>query len=142
MARLLALVLASFLLALAAGCEEELVGRRCFIGTDAGSSQETIVASPSLDCSSRSCLHVPVDEGASPPEGARPADMCTAECSSDDDCRAMAGTPCVSGFTCAVPVVVGPFCCRHLCVCRDFIVVPDGGLPEPEACKVDRPDCL
>lgn len=126
----------------AAGCEEDLVGRRCFIGTDAATGQETIVASPSLDCSSRTCLHVPVEEGATPPEGAQHADMCTAECSSDDDCNRIAGSPCVSGFTCAVPVVVGRFCCRHMCICRDFIVVPDGGLPEPEACKVDRPDCL
>ena len=129
------------LFALAAGCEQELVGRRCFIGTDAGTHQETIVASPSLDCSSRACLHIPVEEGATPPEGARPADMCTAECASDDDCHRIAGSPCLGGFTCAVPVVVGPFCCRRMCICRDFIVVPDGGLPVPEACQIDRPDC-
>jgi len=129
-------------LAGAIGCDQDLVGRRCFIGTDAGSDLETVVASPSLDCSSRTCLHVPADEGAAAPAGARPADMCTAECSSDDDCHRIAGSPCLGGFTCTVPVVVGPFCCRHLCVCRDFLVIPDGGIPEPEACQVDRPDCL
>lgn len=132
-----ALALAAALLAI--GCDQDLVGRRCFLGGDAGNDQQAIVASPSLDCESRTCLHVPKDEGVEPPDGARYADMCTVECSSDDDCVKVEGSPCVSGFTCAVPVVVGRFCCTKMCVCRDYLIVPDGGLPEPEACDPDQP---
>ena len=90
------------------------------------------IAAPALECPSRTCLHFPQDEGATPPMGAQYADMCTAECSGDDDCDKVSESPCVSGFTCAVPVVVGPFCCRKMCICRDFLIIPDGGVPEPE----------
>ena len=121
----------------AAGCSENPVGLRCFIGVDAGNDTQAIVASPALDCESRVCLHYPQDEGADPPEGAEYADMCTADCTSDDDCQKSDKSPCVSGFTCAVPVVVGPFCCRKMCICKDFLVVPAGGLPDPEACNPD-----
>ena len=35
-----------------------------------------------------------------------------------------------------MPVVVGPFCCRPMCVCKDYLEhVPDDGLPIPEACN-------
>ena len=65
--------------------------------------------------------------------------LCTAECESDDDCDRVPESPCRTGFTCAVPVVVGPFCCRKLCICKDYIVIPDGGVPLPEACDPDDP---
>ena len=128
---------ALLLTALGSGCTENPVGRRCFIGADAGNDNQAIIASPALECPSRTCLHFPKDEGATPPEGAQYADMCTAECSGDDDCDKVGESPCVSGFTCAVPVVVGPFCCRKMCICRDFLIVPDGGIPDPEACNPD-----
>jgi hypothetical protein len=47
-------------------------------------------------------------------------------------------SPCKTGFTCAVPVVVGPFCCRKMCICKDYVVIPDGGLDEPAACDPDN----
>lgn len=119
------------------GCTENPVGRKCFIGADAGNDTQAIIASPALECPSRTCLHFPKDEGATPPMMAEYADMCTAECSSDDDCDKVAESPCINGFTCAVPVVVGPFCCRKMCICKDFIIVPDGGIPNPEACNPD-----
>ena len=52
----------------------------------------------------------------------------------------MPESPCASGFTCAIPVVVGPFCCRKQCICRDYLEIPDGGVPVPEACNPDLPE--
>ena len=124
----------------AAGCSENPVGRRCFIGVDAGNDSQAIITSKALECQSRICLHYPQDEGVTPPEGSEYADMCTGECAADDECDKVPESPCVSGFTCAVPVVVGPFCCRKMCICRDFLVVPEGGLPLPEACNPDLPE--
>ncbi|HEU5056205.1 MAG TPA: hypothetical protein VFU21_06760 [Kofleriaceae bacterium] len=110
---------------LAIACNDDgLVGQRCVIGTDAGNSDQVIVASPALDCPTRTCLHAPGGD-----------DLCTADCTSDRDCEAVAGSPCASGFTCAVPVVVGPFACRRMCMCRDGLDIPPDGLPPPEACR-------
>jgi hypothetical protein len=118
----------------ATGCPENPVGRKCFIGEPPMNDTQAIIASPALECPSRTCLHYPQDQGATPPADAEFADMCTAECESDDDCDKVAESPCVSGFTCAIPVVVGPFCCRKMCICKDFLRVPEGGIPTPEAC--------
>ncbi len=109
------------LLTSAAGCKGTQVGRQCILPSlgDAGVSQ-TVVGSPALECQSRTCLHV---AGASP-------DMCTAECDSADDCEASSETPCQGGFVCAVPVVVGPFCCKKFCVCKDF----NPSMDVPAAC--------
>lgn len=115
-----------------AACSENPVGRKCFIGADAGNSMQSVIASPALECPSRTCLHTPLEGKL--PEGSEYADLCTAECSSDDDCDKVPESPCISGFTCAVPVVTGPFCCRKMCVCRDYLVIPDGGVPLPAAC--------
>jgi hypothetical protein len=149
----------SLVLALAAAmglfaCEKNEVGRICFIGADAGNESQAIIASPALECSSRTCLHQPLS-GQLPAESVY-ADLCTAECTGDDDCDKVPESPCVNGFTCAVPVVVGPFCCRKMCICRDYIQVPDGGIPVPAACdpsnaantccnlpgRGDQPQCL
>jgi hypothetical protein len=124
----------------ASACSENPVGRRCFIGADAGNDTQAIIASPALECPSRTCLHYPKDDGVTPPEGAEYADMCTAECEADDECDKVPESPCVSGFTCAIPVVVGPFCCRKMCICKDFLLVPADGLPIPEACIAGRPE--
>jgi hypothetical protein len=112
-----------------AACSDNPVGRICFIGVDAGTNQQNIVASPALECQSRTCLHM---SGKSP-------DLCTGECSSDSDCDKSPESPCAGGFACIVPVTVGPFCCKKQCVCRDYIVVPDGGVAEPAACDSANP---
>ena len=117
-----------------AACSDNPVGRKCFIGADAGSSSQSIIASPALECPSRTCLHVPMQPGHELPEGSEYADLCTASCSGDDDCDRVPESPCVTGFTCMIPVVVGPFCCRKQCVCRDYLTIPDGGIPVPAAC--------
>jgi hypothetical protein len=109
-------------LALVAACgDDPIVGQPCRIAGDAGNPQEVIVASPSLDCVSRTCLHSPGGD-----------DLCTASCTSDADCEGAADSPCRAGFACAVPVVVGPFACRTMCVCRDDL---DGPPALPEVCR-------
>jgi hypothetical protein len=124
-----------------AGCADNPVGRICDLGVEDPNPNESVVASPSLDCQSRTCLKVPqtrdLPEGSRYPEGNK--GLCTAECESDGDCDRVPESPCTTGFTCAVPVVVGPFCCRKLCICKDYIVIPDGGVPLPEACDPGDP---
>jgi hypothetical protein len=122
----------------AAACSENPVGRICFIGADAGNPTQAIIASPALDCESRTCLHQPLTGQL--PEGSQYNDLCTAECESEDDCDKVPESRCVNGFACAVPVVVGPFCCRKMCICKDYITIPDGGIPLPEACVADNQD--
>jgi hypothetical protein len=98
---------------------------------------EVVVASPSLDCVSRTCLRVPKTRDL-PPGGFYPAGtngLCTAECSSDGDCDRVPESPCTLGFTCGIAVTVGPFCCRKFCICKDYIVIPNSGeLAIPLAC--------
>jgi hypothetical protein len=125
--------------ALGLACSENPVGRLCDLGVDIPNENESVVASPSLDCQSRTCLKVPLQSTDNPdvdyPTGNK--GLCTAECDSDDDCDRVPESPCHTGFTCAVPVVVGPFCCRKMCICKDYVVVPEGGLETPRACDPD-----
>jgi hypothetical protein len=124
------------------GCKrDQVVGRSCDLAVDADSSQTTINMS-APECPTGLCLK-PADNGyhADLPSGA----TCTAECSSDSDCSGesrSSGDPsdtrCVGGFVCAVPFVVGPLCCKRLCVCRDFLV--PGDVSTPVACQ--SPDAL
>jgi hypothetical protein len=99
-----------------------------------------VVASPSLDCVSHTCLRVPLSKEL-PPGSAFPSGnngLCTAECSSDGDCDRVPESPCITGFTCGIAVTVGPFCCKKFCICKDYIVVPDSGeLAVPKACNPD-----
>jgi hypothetical protein len=119
------------------GCTSNPVGRICDIGTATPGAEEVVVASPSLDCVSRTCLRVPLTRelpaGSTYPSGNN--GLCTAECSADDDCDRVPESPCITGFTCGIAVTVGPFCCRKFCICKDYIVVPDAGeLATPLAC--------
>jgi hypothetical protein len=140
-------IVVPFALALAlaalAACDNP-VGRICDLGvTDPGENQ-AVMGSPSLDCQSRLCLKLEPDEGKELPDGFRPlADnrgMCTATCEDDSDCDKVPESPCVTGFTCGVPLRTGPFCCEKVCICKDYVVVPEGGsLAVPEACNADEP---
>jgi hypothetical protein len=105
------------------GCKENPVGRQCFIPTTEadGGVPVTVVGAPALECQSRTCLHI----------ATKSPDLCTGECESNDDCDTSPESPCKSGFVCMVPVVVGNFCCKKLCVCRDYLNLPDGGTPPP-----------
>jgi len=125
-----------------AGCEDNPVGRICDLGAATPGVDEAVVASPSLDCVSRTCLRVPLGKEL-PPGSAFPSGnngLCTAECSSDDDCDRVPESPCITGFTCGVPpgITVGPFCCKKFCICKDYIVVPESGELPPPACDPDN----
>jgi hypothetical protein len=121
----------------ASGCSENPVGRICDLGTAAPGTEEVVVASPSLDCVTRTCLRVPKSREL-PPGSQYPSGnngLCTAECTADSDCDRVPESPCITGFTCGVAVTVGPFCCRNFCICKDYIVVPETGeLAVPKAC--------
>lgn len=127
------------------GCDDNPVGRICDLGSETPQADESVVASPSLDCVSRTCLRVPAQKPL--PAGSDPippnAGMCTAECSSDDDCDRVPESPCLSGFTCGVApgITVGPFCCKKFCICKDYVLVPDSGeLAIPKACDPSQAD--
>src|SRR5690606_35381966 len=105
------------------GCTSNPVGRIGDLGTALPAPSEVVVASPSLDCVSRTCLRVPLSRelpmGSMYPEGNN--GLCSAECESDDDCDEVPESPCKTGFSCTVAVTVGPFCCRKLCQCKDYV---------------------
>ena len=104
-----------------ASCTDNPVGRICDLGSAGPAPNEVTIASPSLDCVSRTCLREPLAR-ALPPGSMYPtgnAGLCTAECTTDSDCDRVPESPCVTGFACATPVTTGAFCCRKLCVCRD-----------------------
>lgn len=112
-------------LAIISGCKSNPVGRQCFIETSEsdGGVPVTVVAAPALECQSLTCLHV---------AGFQP-DLCTGSCDSDSDCDTSPESPCNGGFACMTPTVVGNFCCRKFCVCKDYL--PNGPPPEPTACE-------
>jgi hypothetical protein len=135
--------LALLLVTLAVGntsCEDKHIGRPCdlSIDPDAGSGSAMVASiDVALECPSRICLYPGkvgnVDTGS----------LCTADCSSDDDCRdgetRNTSDPedfrCKKGFSCKVAETVGPFCCRKMCVCKDFLgTIPTGGFPTPGVC--------
>jgi hypothetical protein len=112
---------------LAPGCEDQHVGRLCFIQRDVAEGANVVVNPQALECPSRMCMYYK-DLSVS---GVEPKSLCTAECSSDSDCDGETSnsdeSKCKTGFKCAWPVEVGPFACRRLCVCADLMAVPDGG---------------
>jgi len=129
---------------LAAACTGNPVGRICDLGgSQAPDPGESVVASPSLDFVTRTCLRVPVTNPNPPKNIMAPTGtngLCTAECTTADDCERVPESPCVSGFTCAIPVTVGPFCCKKFCICKDYVQFPASGQPLPMACDGTDPN--
>lgn len=126
-----------------AGCDDNPVGRLCDLGASTPTVDSIVVASPSLDCVSRTCLHYTPNRP--PPPGANPqpinSGLCTAECSADSDCDRVPESPCVTGFTCAIAVTAGDFCCKKFCICKDYILLPPSGEPEnPKGCDASIHD--
>jgi hypothetical protein len=122
----------------AIGCEDKHIGRRCDLaiggtgGEMAGAVSATI-NSQAVECPSRICLQ-PAQE-----QPTTTVALCSAECGSDDDCaEGQTGKEgsglCQMGFKCAIPTTVGDFCCKKMCVCKDFLVIPTGGLKTPPVC--------
>lgn len=118
-------------------CEGEPIGRVCDLGDPTPARDEVVVASPALDCVSRTCLRVPPPDGVEDPS--ENTGLCTATCETDDDCESVPDSPCTSGFTCGIPPgqTVGAFCCQKLCVCRDYVA--GGVLVPPKACDANNP---
>ena len=125
------------------GCSENPVGRICDLGSQPPGTDSIVVASPSLDCVTRTCLRVPLSRelppGSSYPSGTN--GLCTSECSTDDDCDRVPESPCITGFTCGIAVTVGPFCCKKFCICKDYVDIPDSGhISTPAACDATNQD--
>jgi hypothetical protein len=124
------------MLMLGAGCTDKHIGRPCDLGpasADAGTTTGTTatIYAGALECPSRVCL-LPGAEQATDT-----GPLCTDGCSSNDDCDGegrSTGNPqgCKMGFVCMVPTEVGDFCCRRLCVCKDF--VGSGPFTTPQSC--------
>ena len=105
MRRLLCLLAAFLTLA---ACEDtRSVGLPCVLEHPARDS-ESVIESPSLDCSAKLCLQ----------QTAQAPAMCTAGCDEvGQACTPESAALCTGTFVCAVPFVVGAFAGRKLCVC-------------------------
>jgi hypothetical protein len=109
------------------GCEDKHIGRKCELGVSddggvAGGSSATI-NSEALECPSRICV---LPENAA---NASTGPLCTADCSSDDDCSDGETTTdphdthhCKTSFVCTIPTTSGDLCCRKMCICKDFLI--------------------
>lgn len=141
----------------ATACSTQAADAICSLGFTP-TTNELVIASPSLECYSEGPEHTNPDGTVSPgalaSAGSCPASLClavplsssitdgavyppagyglsTTTCDSDADCPAEAQCP--GGLACGVPsqLTVGDYCCEKVCVCRDFVVTP---LPIPPAC--------
>ena len=117
--------------------DEQAIGRPCDLQASAEPNQG-VYTTGAGECPSNLCLKPVVEAGAAGPMDTGPS--CSGECSSDSDCHGEtrdptnpADTRCAKGFTCGIPFVKGPLCCKKLCVCRDFL--GPQGLPTPIACQ-------
>jgi hypothetical protein len=117
-------------------CEDKAIGRVCALEAT-GAPNQAIVNGQALECPSRICLR-PAEMRA---ETIDTTSLCSAECSKDSDCdggevRGSKGSDlrCKSGFVCGVAAVTGSFCCKKLCMCKDFLDIPASGLQTPAAC--------
>lgn len=156
-----------------AGCVDNQIGRPCNnLGKDPQSGVTFV--NPAPDCPTRLCMVTPAIAKVKSGTTCTAADcstrhetvslsMCTAECSSDDDCATAddykVAERCPSRkFACAVPSVLpgsDNFCCKKMCMCADDLIAgfnkddpnsvgkigrdPDTGLPIPVACLPSNP---
>lgn len=132
------ILIAAFFLA-SAGCEDKAIGRVCDVQVDAGTLQ-AVYNAQALECPSRLCLKPARDNSIAGQIDT--AAYCSAECSNDSDCEGEKRNTsnekdfrCKTGFVCGVAFEVGPLCCKKLCLCKDFITVPSGGLKTPASCN-------
>jgi hypothetical protein len=106
------------------GCEDKHIGRVCSLDVpDASVSQTGTTATfngQAVECPTRICV-LPAAQ-----KQTNTTALCSAFCSSDDDCDGETTSnpssgQCKSGFACVYPTPVGAFCCQKMCVCKDFI---------------------
>jgi hypothetical protein len=125
------------------GCEDKAIGRVCELSAQ-GAPNQAIVNSQALECPSRICLRPARDINKA--EAVDTTSLCSAECSKDSDCdggetrngQNSLDRRCKSGFVCGVASVTGSFCCKKLCMCKDFLTIPASGLETPAACDKNK----
>jgi hypothetical protein len=116
-------------------CEDNGIGRPCDLMADAGTKQ-AVYNAQALECPSRICLKPVLDDRAANLETGA---YCSATCSKDSDCEGQkrdGNNPndkrCTKGYACGVAFVVGPLCCKKVCLCKDFL--SDKGVTVPLTC--------
>jgi hypothetical protein len=127
------------------GCEDKHIGRVCDLdiadagGTTTGTT--SAIQGQAVECPTRICLLPAGDKTTNT------GPLCSATCSSDDDCSDGETTgnqmskQCKTGFTCMVATTVGNFCCEKLCVCKDFVDTTRMGYNQtPQSCLPGNPD--
>ncbi len=128
----------------ASGCEDKAIGRVCEVQADAGSEQ-AVLNGQALECPTRLCLRPAPDSTVA--QSVDTTALCTAECSKDSDCdgaetRSAGNTRdkrCRTGFVCGIATATGSVaCCKKLCLCKDFLVIPPSGLETPVVCDRNR----
>ena len=112
------------------------VGQPCDLLADAG-PQQAVYNNQAPECPSGLCLK-PVQQVAVA-QVVDTAAYCASQCLTDNDCAGATRDPndpsdkrCRSGYACGVAFVVGPLCCKKLCLCKDFLGY--NGLQTPLAC--------
>lgn len=131
----------------ATGCPDQHIGRKCDLGRDVDGGAKTAFSNTgALECPSRICILPDQDRTVM---GTGP--LCTAECSSDDDCadgelRANktdnTDSRCRDGFACRrlfSGLSTNELACKRLCVCKDFIRTDDRTQGSSQNCNGDTP---
>lgn len=110
------------------------IGRPCNLMADAGPSQ-AVYNAQAPECASGICLKPTLSNM----RDRETAAYCSELCSSDSDCLGQErdGTDpndrrCTSGYACGVAFVVGPLCCKKVCLCKDFL--SERGVTVPLTC--------
>lgn len=131
---LLGAVLLGFSAFLNMACEDNGIGRPCDLMADAGPTQ-AVYNAQALECPSRICLKPVLNSLKDRETGP----YCSALCSKDSDCEGQkrdGNNPddkrCTSGYACGVAFVVGPLCCKKVCLCKDFL--SEKGVTVPLTC--------
>ena len=114
--------------------EDNGMGRSCDLTADAGPTQ-AVYKDQASACPSGICLKPALIRQTDYQTGA----YCSAFCFHDSDCQGQTrdgndpmDKRCTSGYACGVAFVVGPLCCKKVCLCKDFL--SDKGVTVPLTC--------
>jgi hypothetical protein len=114
--------------------EDNWIGPPCNLMADAGPTQAVYNAQV-RECRSGICLKPALSNMKDLETGA----YCSALCSQDSDCEGQTrdgndpqDRRCANGYACGVAFVVGPLCCKKVCLCKDFL--SDKGVTVPLTC--------